>query len=85
MADWGAEVIKVETPAGDIWRTNGTGLNCPITDLENPQFDAYNANKKGIVLDLKKPEAMEAFMKLLATTDIFLTNTRTEALKKNGD
>lgn len=82
LADWGAEVIKVEPVEGDVWRFYGESLNCPMTDVENPIFDVYNANKKGVVINMKKPEGLEFFDKLLATADIFLTNTRIEPLKK---
>ena len=56
----------------------------PCTMDENPLFDNLNAGKRGIVLNLKIPEGMEAMHKLLAEADVFLTNTRVKALKKLG-
>ncbi|MPM70693.1 Cinnamoyl-CoA:phenyllactate CoA-transferase [bioreactor metagenome] len=84
LGDWGADVIKVEPPAGDIWRKYGVNLSTPIAPDENPLFDIPNANKRSIVLDLKDPGCMEAFHKLLAQADVFVTNNRPTPLKKMG-
>ena len=84
LADYGAEVIKVEPVEGDIWRFQGVNVSAPVNELENPVFDSTNANKKGIALNLRDPKAKEALMKLLATADVFLTNNRESSLKKMG-
>jgi len=85
MADMGAEVIKVEAPRGDDWR--GTGISyipSRFSQEENPVFAIYNTGKKHISLNLKTPEGMEAFHRLLAEADVFVTNTRPESLKRLG-
>ena len=46
MADWGADVIKVEPLKGDIYRTMGPTQMCPITAKANPTFDNHNSGKK---------------------------------------
>lgn len=86
LANFGAEVIHVEPPRGDDLRTaaRSYGYPYPGEDGIDSAFDVQNACKKGLCLDLKKPEAMEAFMKLLETADVFLTNNRVKALKKMG-
>ena len=84
LADWGAEVIKIETAAGDNFRNFPRTFFVPCTMDENPLFDNLNAGKRGIVLNLKTPEGMEAMHKLLVDADVFLTNTRPEPLKKLG-
>lgn len=84
LADWGAEVIKVESPKMDIWRNYGKTFAGPANDDENPVFDVPNANKKNLCMDLKNPEAMKAFHKLLATADVFITNNRPKPLKRMG-
>lgn len=85
MADMGAEVIKVERPDGDTWRQTGKSYNrTRFSDEQNPVFDIYNSGKKHIALNLKDPEAMEVFHKLLAQADIFVTNTRPAALRRLG-
>lgn len=84
FADWGAEVIKVEPPQGDAMRFFGATIATPIDEEENPVWQIENANKRGIALDLKKPEGREVLYKLFETADAFVTNTRIEALRKLG-
>lgn len=84
LTDWGAEVIKVESLAGDVWRFYGPACKCPATEQENPLFDIYNANKKGIALDMKDAKGKEILFRLLDTADVFLTNNRPQALRKMG-
>ena len=85
LADLGAEVIKVEAPSGDMWRTSGKSyIPSRFCDDENPVFDIYNTGKKMISLNLKNPEGKEAFFKLLETADVFLTNNRPAALHRLG-
>jgi len=85
LADLGADVIKVERPDGDTWRTTGKNYNLSrFSDAENPVFDIYNSGKRCIALNLKDPEGMEVFRKLLAQADVFITNTRPAALRRLG-
>ena len=82
LATQGARVIKVESPSGDVERKFGPTLFCPANDEENPIYDTLNGGKDHLMLDLKKPEDMERFHKLLAKADVFVTNNRLQALKK---
>ncbi len=83
LADMGAEVIKVERPAGDDWRRTGISyILSRFSEEENPVFDIYNSGKKHVAMDLKSPAGMEAFHKLLAQADVFITNTREAALER---
>lgn len=84
LADWGAEVIKVESLKGDEWRIVGKNQMCPVTDDENPFFTLQNANKKFIALDLKSPQGQEAMYQLIGSAEIFVTNMRLPALTKLG-
>ena len=86
MAEWGAEVIKIEPPKGEAYRSTIPGLwKFPMQDDNNPLFELMNAGgKKSMCLDLKNPNALEAMYKLIGTADIFITNTRTKALAKLG-
>jgi crotonobetainyl-CoA:carnitine CoA-transferase CaiB-like acyl-CoA transferase len=85
LADWGAEVIKVEpAPKGDVVR-----FTVPLPGLlctpEDPLcFEQHNANKKSIVVDLKTPDGQQIVHDLLKTANVLMTNTRTKALKKLG-
>ena len=85
LVDLGADVIKVERPEGDNWRVTSKGYSAKhFSDYQNPVFDIYNAGKKLISIDLKNPDGMEAFQKLLAQADVFVTNLRPAALKRLG-
>ena len=85
LADMGAEVIKVEHPKGDGWRKTAVGyIPGRFCEDESPVFDIYNSGKKHIAINLKTEEGMEAFHRLLAQSDVFVTNTRPAALKRLG-
>ena len=84
MADWGAEVIKVEPPKGEPLRKMGPGYNMPDPDDHNPIFQCENMNKKSITINLKSEEGHKAMLELIKTADVFLSNTRPRSLKKLG-
>lgn len=80
LADWGAEVIKVEmTPRGDTTR-----FVVPLPGMKPIAYQFHNANKKSICVDLKTEDGREIMDKLLATANVFLTNTRAKSLEKLG-
>lgn len=78
LGDMGADVIKVEAPAGDPFRA--------APPLRNPGMGAgflnLNRNKRSIALDLKSPNDRATLRELLATADVFITNVRPQALRK---
>src|SRR5438270_11253645 len=80
LGDMGAEVIKVETPDGDPMRQIGPA--------RHPGMAAYflnvNRNKKSLVLDLKRPAARAAMLRLAATADVFVHNMRPGAAARLG-
>lgn len=81
MADWGAEVIKVEAPIGDAMR----GFAPDTAESPgNPIFINENRGKRGIVLDLKQPGSREVLLTLLEQADIFITNVRPGSLAGMG-
>ena len=65
LADWGAEVIKIESAAGDPWRSDGNWANLPTVDDCNPAFSANNSGKRFVSLNLKDPEGREALLHIL--------------------
>lgn len=83
LADWGADVVKVEPPAGDPMRhafgSLGIGKAIP-----NPAFAQDNRGKRSVVLDLRDPEARDRLEALLGTADVLLTNLRPDALDGLG-
>ena len=82
LADWGADVIKVERPEGDPMRHVFADAKSDLAG--NPTFALDNRGKRGIVLDISKPEGREALARLAAEADVFLTNVRPAALKRAG-
>src|SRR5438270_3542526 len=86
LAEWGAEVIKVEHPVtGDPQR----GLSAMGLVPQGPggvdyMIELPNRGKKSVGIDLKAPEGREALMKLVATADVFLTHYLPGPRKKLG-
>jgi crotonobetainyl-CoA:carnitine CoA-transferase CaiB-like acyl-CoA transferase len=77
LADLGADVIKVESPEGDPYRSYQRGLY-------SPHFQAYNRNKRGIACDLKLPADRELFEQLVASADVYLQNFRPGTAERLG-
>jgi len=84
LADWGAEVIKIEPPGGEPGRVTGLNLGVPSTDDFNPYFGSYNSNKRAIILNLKTENGQEVMNRLLSEADVFVTSFRPGALKRLG-
>ena len=82
LADWGADVVKIEPPAGDPARSFQRMLG---GDLDvNPVFELDNRGKRGIALDLSTERGVEVADRLLAGADVFVTNIRPAALDRLG-
>ena len=80
LADHGAEVIKVEPPQGDETRRLGP----PFVEGTAAYFTGLNRNKLGIALDLAKPEAREALLRLLEQADVVIENFLPGTMEKWG-
>lgn len=81
MADWGADVIKVEAPTGDPQRAMFAAVGID-KDLPNPPFAQDNRGKRSIVLDLGGEDGRATFEQLLARADVFVSNLRPAALER---
>src|SRR3954454_12774125 len=82
LADWGAEVVKIEPPAGDPMR--GLFQSAMGSTIErNPPFELDNRGKRSVVLDVRVPSARDAAEKLIGAADVFVTNMRPEALARH--
>ncbi len=79
LADLGADVIKVEPPAGDAARAVGW-----TRDAYGPMFTAYNRSKRSVVLDLRSEKDRGLARKLACTADVLLHNTRPGVMDKAG-
>src|ERR1700680_3944175 len=77
LADFGADVFRVERAAGDTlraWRTKDVQVNWKL----------YARNKKSLALELRKPEARELLLALAAKADVFVESFRPDTLEKMG-
>jgi crotonobetainyl-CoA:carnitine CoA-transferase CaiB-like acyl-CoA transferase len=81
LADYGADVVKVEAPGGDLLRTMAQGSRNPGM---SGKFINFNRNKRSIQLDLKKPDGLAVLRRLIARADVFVSNVRPEALARAG-
>jgi len=79
LGDMGADVIKVEPPYGDESRTIG-----PKVENDSGLYVGINRNKRGMVLDLTKPEGKDLYFRLVRTADIIVENLRPQAKAKLG-
>ena len=66
LADWGADVIKIEAPGGDAM----------LGDRHGPDFQNLHRNKRSLTLDLKQPEGLEVLYKLMRGADVVAENYR---------
>ncbi len=82
LADWGADVIKIEPPTGDPARMFGRMLG--IEDGMSPPFEMDNRGKRSVVLDLTTDGGRASAFELLSGADVFLTNVRPAALRRAG-
>ena len=77
LADLGAEVIKVEQPSGDPFRSFRGGSY-------SPHYQTYNRNKKSVTLDTREPGDLAHFDRLIAEADVYIQNFRPGVAEKLG-
>lgn len=78
LGEYGADVIKVEAPAGDLFRSSSPARNKQM----GAGFININRNKKSVVLDLKQPSHYDAFLQLVDTADVLVHNMRPNAVDR---
>ena len=83
LADWGAEVIKVEPPEGDPARSALASI-LGIDGERSPPFDVDNRGKRSVVLNLREQSEKSKLFMLLENADVFVTNMRPAALARLG-
>jgi crotonobetainyl-CoA:carnitine CoA-transferase CaiB-like acyl-CoA transferase len=82
LADWGADVVKIEPPSGDPSRTFQHMLGGDMPN--NPVFELDNRGKRSIVIDLTQQEGRAIALRLIDAADVFVTNIRMDALRRMG-
>ncbi|WP_425257792.1 CaiB/BaiF CoA transferase family protein [Rubrivivax sp. RP6-9] len=77
LADLGADVIKVEQPAGDPFRAFRGGTY-------SPHYQTYNRNKRSVTVDTRQPDGLAQFDRLVAEADVYIQNFRPGVAEKIG-
>ncbi|QRY31854.1 CoA transferase [Variovorax sp. PDNC026] len=80
LADFGADVVKIEAPEGDLMRNNGVSLHRGMSSI----YLALNRNKRSVVLDLKTATDREALRHLVEGADVLVHNMRVAAIERLG-
>ena len=81
LSDFGADVVKVEPPEGELWRIGQKIPPQPRSEEAYP-FQLSNRNKRGVALDLKAASAQQVLERLAKWADVFIVNTPHAARKK---
>ena len=86
LADWGADVIKVEPLTGEfnrgLLRDGGSVTKIKMGEVEvSPGFQFQNRNKRGLAVDLKKKAGKDILHQLIKVSDVFMSNHQLDALK----
>ncbi len=80
LGDYGADVLKVESPEGDLMRANGVSRHPGMSSI----FLTINRNKRSIVIDLKKEEGRLLLLDLVGQADVLVHNMRVSAITRLG-
>lgn len=80
LADYGADVIKIEPPTGDVMRKSGPMRNPDMGHF----FLSINRNKRSVVLDLKQPEGLAVLLRMVKDVDVLVYNIRPQAMDRLG-
>jgi crotonobetainyl-CoA:carnitine CoA-transferase CaiB-like acyl-CoA transferase len=80
MAQYGARVYKIESATGDTGRTWGP----PYTGSQASYFIGVNAGKKGVLIDLKRPEGLDLALRLMEKADVLIENMRPGTMDRLG-
>jgi crotonobetainyl-CoA:carnitine CoA-transferase CaiB-like acyl-CoA transferase len=85
LADFGAEVVKVEgVDRPDLYRGGIKGFDRGEKDLDFPPFRTVNRNKRGLAVDLKHPDGLDVVRRLVATSDVVVENFRRGVVERLG-
>jgi crotonobetainyl-CoA:carnitine CoA-transferase CaiB-like acyl-CoA transferase len=81
LADWGADVVKIEPPEGDPARGPGS-IGSATTAPVNPRFEVHNRSRRSLVVDLRLPAGRTVADRLLEASDVLVTNLSPGALER---
>ncbi|MEE3248615.1 MAG: CoA transferase, partial [Chloroflexota bacterium] len=84
MADYGADVVKVEPPGGDATRQRAPFINDEPNAERSAYFLFYNTNKRSVTVDIENPQGQDLFKKLVASADVLIESFPVGYLKSLG-
>ncbi len=84
LADFGAEVVKVEPPAGDPYRTRSVPPAVGPVHPRNPSFMLDGRNRRSVILDLTRAAGQAVLHRLVTASDVFITNAPPDVRRKLG-
>jgi crotonobetainyl-CoA:carnitine CoA-transferase CaiB-like acyl-CoA transferase len=84
LGDWGAEVIKIENPAGGDPVRGLMALGIPFELPVNPALEVDNRNKRSVAVNVQRPQGRAVVRRLLRDADVFVSNLRAAALARAG-
>src|SRR5215470_10272312 len=80
LGDFGADIIKIESPSGDMMRSNGVSLHRGMSSI----FLALNRNKRSLAIDLASKQGADVLKRIVPTADVLMHNMRIEAIERLG-
>lgn len=80
LGDMGAEIIKIEAPEGDVFRTSAPAVHPGM----GPAYLNLNRNKRSLTLDAKNTDDHAQLLRIIDTADVFISNVRPAALERLG-
>ena len=84
LADWGAEVVKIEPPIGDAYRMFPPVIQGNDDDQSTPSFARINRDKRSVVLDVRHADDAKTFLDLVGAADVVIENLRPGTLNRIG-
>lgn len=84
LGDWGAEVVKIENPAGGDPIRGLRAMGFPFEPPVNPALELENRNKRSVTIDVQRVEGRDIVRRLVRDADVFVTNLRPTALARTG-
>ena len=84
LGDWGAEVLKIENPAGGDPVRGLMAMGLAFEPSVNPSLELDNRNKRSVAVNVQTPEGSAVVRRLVRDADVFVTNVRRASVERAG-
>src|SRR5256885_15427435 len=85
LGDWGADVVKIENPAGGDPIRALVSLRLMLVEPDvNPALELENRNKRSVAIDITKPQGRDVVLRMPRDADVFVSNLRAAAVARAG-